>query len=145
MVDLASSPIAIARLHPARSNFRQNAIPLAPMPTEAPTPAYNSDLAADMVAVPSLAYLSSIAESNVTFASAVTLLKVWSRQRGLQKVLGLENIGYIMSVLLAYLVTGASKHTRKIPAGSNAWQLFKGCMDAMSAPTHPSLASCVSS
>ena len=95
---------------------------------------------ADVAAIPSLTYLSSIAEANASFAPAATLLKVWSRQRGLQKVLGLDHIGYVITLLLAYLVTGASKPTRKIPAGSSAWQLFKGCIDAMGTFTDPSYA-----
>lgn len=128
-------PIPLARLHPARSNLRSEAA--ASTTTEDPTPAYNSDLATDMAAIASLTYLSSIAEANAPFAPAVALLKVWSRQRGLQKVLGLDHIGHIMTVLLAYLVTGASKPTRKIPAGSSAWQLFKGCMDVMGALQDP--------
>ena len=133
VLDLATVPIPLARLHPARSNVRPDVA--AGTPLEAPTPAYNSDLAADMAAVPSLTYLSSIAEANASFAPAVALLKVWSRQRGLPKVLGLDHIGHVITVLLAYLVTGASKPTRKIPAGSSAWQLFKGCLDAMGAST----------
>lgn len=138
VLDLATLPIPPARLHPTRSNLRPDAA--ASTPAEAPTPAYNSDLAADVAAIPSLTYLSSIAEANASFAPAVTLLKVWSRQRGLQKVLGLDHIGYVITLLLAYLVTGASKPTRKIPAGSSAWQLFKGCIDAMGTFTDPSYA-----
>jgi hypothetical protein len=62
-------------------------------------------------------------------AGAILLAKIWSKQRGHSELVGLPHIEEFLPLLLAYMVSGDSRNVRRMPQGSSAWQLFKGCLD----------------
>lgn len=54
--------------------------------SEPPTPLYNSSILGDLLPRAHLQFLSAVSSQCSEFASGVTLLKVWIRQRELDQV-----------------------------------------------------------
>jgi hypothetical protein len=123
--NLADTPFDASRLHPSRNNIRQGDSDLH---AAQPNPSYNSDIAMDGAAQSLQDFLKHVQASSAAFSHAVVLLKVWSRQRGHERLVGMADINLVHTVLMAYLVSGASKQIRQAPAGSSSWQLFKSAL-----------------
>lgn len=64
--------------------------------SEPPTPHYNSSVLGDLLPRAHLQFLSAVSSQCSAFASGVTLLKVWLRQRELDQVGGLQWLLYLL-------------------------------------------------
>ena len=115
-----------SRLHPHRCNLRISSSNLA---NGVPTPVYNSDIAKDASPVPTLSYLDQLSSNSPQYAKAVILLKIWANQRAFPKLVGFSNIGFLLAIMLAYLIGGNGQVRRTLPTGSTSWQLFQGCLE----------------
>ncbi|KAJ8414951.1 hypothetical protein AAFF_G00024740 [Aldrovandia affinis] len=114
------------RFHPQRNNVRTGwytglAVPV-PDASEPPTPHYNSTLLGDLLPRVHLQFLSACSAQCAAFADAVSLLKVWLRQRELDQGSGCFS-GFIGSMLVAYLLT-----THRVSNTMTAYQLLRNCL-----------------
>ncbi|KAJ0041623.1 hypothetical protein NL108_010458, partial [Boleophthalmus pectinirostris] len=114
-----------SRFHPQRNNIRMEWYTGIPNPetNEPPTPHYNSTLLGDLLPSAHLQFLSAIRSQCFAFTDAVALLKVWLRQRELDKGPGCFN-GFLASMLLAYLLT-----THRISNSMTAYQLLRNSLN----------------
>lgn len=114
-----------SRFHPQRNNIRTEWYTGIPHSEhiEPPTPHYNSTLLGDLLPRAHLQFLSAIHSQCSAFADAVALLKVWLRQRDLDKGPGCFN-GFLSSMLLAYLLT-----THRISNSMTAYQLLRNSLN----------------
>ncbi|XP_054842072.1 nucleolar protein 6 [Eublepharis macularius] len=99
-----------SRLHPSKNNvrtawFTEKGSPVAGA-DEPPTPHYNNSILCDLMMESHLLFLSESASDFPGMRDGVALLKVWLRQRELDKGFGCFN-GFLASMLVAYLL---SKH-----------------------------------
>lgn len=114
-----------SRFHPQRNNIRTEWYTgiQSPEIIEPPTPHYNSTLLGDLLPRAHFQFLSAIQSQCPAFADAVALLKVWLRQRHLDKGPGCFN-GFLSSMLLAYLLT-----THRISNSMTAYQLLRNSLN----------------
>ena len=125
---LADVPFSITRLEPSKSNVRSGGA------DDAPTPSYNTAMLIDGMIAPTTAHLQVAAKRCAAFAEAVVMLKTWARQHGLPSEHGLSSIGFILSMILAHLVSPAGNRSDwRLPASSPAWALFKGVIEFLGA------------
>lgn len=130
MFSAATFPASMARLHPARNNLRARDNVDA---EDWPTPIYNGDIAADATPLPTSQYLQSITDTHAEYRNASLLLKVWAKQRKYHTIVGLSHVHLLLSLILAYLVSGDCTGLPRAPPGSSAWQLFKRTLGVISA------------
>ena len=124
---LADVPFSITRLEASKSNVRTGA-------EDAPTPSYNTAMLIDGMIGPTAAHLQVAAKRCAAFADAVIMLKVWAHQRGLPSEHGLASVGFVLSMILAHLVSPAGNRSDwRLPASSPAWALFKGVIEFLGA------------
>ncbi|XP_072288566.1 nucleolar protein 6 [Eucyclogobius newberryi] len=114
-----------SRFHPQRNNIRTEWYTgiSHSEPNEPPTPHYNSTLLGDLLPSAHLQFLSAIQSQCSAFADAVALLKVWLRQRELDKGPGCFN-GFLASMLLAYLL-----NAHRISNSMSAYQLLRNSLN----------------
>ncbi|CAL1615889.1 unnamed protein product [Knipowitschia caucasica] len=114
-----------SRFHPQRNNIRTEWYTGTPQsePIEHPTPHYNSAILGDLLPSAHLQFLSAVRSQCSAFSDAVALLKVWLRQRELDKGPGCFN-GFLASMLLAYLLT-----THRISNSMTAYQLLRNSLN----------------
>ncbi|XP_067320780.1 nucleolar protein 6 isoform X2 [Anolis sagrei] len=98
-----------SRLHPSKNNvrtawFTEKDSPVAGA-VEPPTPHYNNSILWDLGLAPNLVFLSEAASGFQGMRDGVCLLKVWLRQRELDKGLGCFN-GFLATMLVGYLLAG---------------------------------------
>ncbi|XP_060762939.1 nucleolar protein 6 [Neoarius graeffei] len=114
-----------SRFHPQKNNIRtawftgQNAQQEI---TEPPTPQYNSTVVGDHLPRSHQQFLRAHCDQCPAFRDGVALLKVWLRQRELDKGAGCFG-GFLASMLLAYLLS-----THKVGKTMNAYQLLRNAL-----------------
>ncbi|KAI0300071.1 Nrap protein [Multifurca ochricompacta] len=136
-----SSPIRLARLSPARSNFRVH-LPDAvdSGPKHLPTPLYNAILM--LASSPQRDVLSVNALKNdiPAYRDALSLLRVWANQRGYGEgrrpcIYGFEGAASLWNAVLELVIRGEEPYgkmnTRRYPLGGglSSYQLFKAALD----------------
>ncbi|KAL0979774.1 hypothetical protein UPYG_G00189470 [Umbra pygmaea] len=114
------------RLRPDKNNIRTEWYTglRRPQPdmTEPPTPHYNSSVLGDMLPMAHLQFLKAVSSQCSAFAHGVALLKVWLRQRELDKGAGCFG-GFLGSMLLAYLLT-----SRRVSNHMTPYQLLRNTL-----------------
>uniref|UniRef100_A0A8D0GV09 Nucleolar protein 6 n=1 Tax=Sphenodon punctatus TaxID=8508 RepID=A0A8D0GV09_SPHPU len=115
-----------SRLYPSKNNVR-TAWFLGEGTAEPPTPHYNNSILCDMVMESSLLFLSGAARDFPGLRDGVALLKVWLRQRELDKGLGCFN-GFLVSMLAGYLL---AKH--KISKMMSGYQVLRNILQFLAA------------
>nr|XP_020652113.1 nucleolar protein 6 [Pogona vitticeps] len=115
-----------SRLHPSKNNVRtawflEKDSPVAGA-AEPPTPHYNNSILWDLVMESHLAFLSGAANGFQGMRDGVALLKVWLRQRELDKGLGCFS-GFLASMLVGYLLT-----TNKINKMMSGYQVLRNTL-----------------
>ncbi|XP_047448023.1 nucleolar protein 6 [Mugil cephalus] len=115
------------RFHPQRNNIRTEwytGLQTSHSETsEPPTPHYNSSVLGDLLPRAHLQFLSAVNSQCPAFADGVALLKVWLRQRELDRGTGCFN-GFLASMLLAYLLM-----THRISNTMTAYQLLRNSLN----------------
>ncbi|KAL1914891.1 uncharacterized protein VTP21DRAFT_7807 [Calcarisporiella thermophila] len=120
------------RLAPKRNNVRPSGSAQDNSASPPPTPQYNTALLQDASYISHLTFLYRHAKACPSFADACLLAKVWLHQRGLsssERKSGAGFNGFLWSMLMAYLLQGDGKYSRKLSNGLSSFQLFKGTMD----------------
>ncbi|KAM4876616.1 nucleolar protein 6 [Thomomys bottae] len=114
------------RLLPNKNNVRsawyQGQCPPEGGHVEPPTPHYNTWILQDTALESHAQLLSTVLGSALGLKDGVALLKVWLRQRELDKGLGGFN-GFIISMLVAFLVS-----TRKIHTTMSGYQVLRSVL-----------------
>ncbi|KAG0236782.1 hypothetical protein BGW42_002650 [Actinomortierella wolfii] len=114
------------RLAPGRNNVRS----VTGAPDTTPTPHYNSALQQDMAFTSHLAFLYQHSKNCSAFKDACVLLKIWARQRGLLRRTNEGFNGFVLEMLMAYLLQGGGPNGgRKLANGFSSYQLVKGTID----------------
>lgn len=122
---LADVPFSITRLEATKSNVR-----IRTGAEDVPTPSYNTAILIDGMIGPTAAHLQVAAKRCAAFVDAAIMLKVWAHQRGLPAEHGLSSVGFVLSMILAHLVSPAGNRSDwRLPASSPAWALFKGAIE----------------
>ncbi|ETS59915.1 hypothetical protein PaG_05887 [Moesziomyces aphidis] len=145
-------------LGPLRSNVRVASGEATPADAASvATPRYNAAILADMLHLPHLVYLHSVAQACPAFADACLLLKTWAFQRGFgsggrlnpklaateeerrRLVAGTASLRYLLTMILAHLLQGEEKRAGKRDSSNagrsklsnsfSSYQLFRGVMD----------------
>lgn len=115
------------RLLPSKNNvrsawFRGQNLPSGDGSPEPPTPHYNTWLLQDIALESHVQLLSTLLGSSGGLKDGVALLKVWLRQRELDKGLGGFS-GFIVSMLVAFLLS-----TRKIHTTMSGYQVLRSVL-----------------
>ncbi|XP_003800330.1 nucleolar protein 6 isoform X1 [Otolemur garnettii] len=114
------------RLLPTKNNVRsawyRGQSPPGDGSLEPPTPHYNTWVLQDTALESHLQFLSTILSSAPGLKDGVALLKVWLRQRELDKGLG-GFTGFLISMLIAFLVS-----TRKIHTTMSGYQVLRSVL-----------------
>ncbi|XP_001365176.3 nucleolar protein 6 isoform X1 [Monodelphis domestica] len=121
----------LCRLLPSKNNVRTTWFWDKSIPEEGvmdpPTPHYNTLLLFDEVLESHLHLLSAILTSSPGLRDGIILLKVWLRQRDLDKGTGGFS-GFIISMLVAFLVS-----TRKINKSMSGYQVLRNVLQFLAA------------
>ncbi|XP_042769278.1 nucleolar protein 6 isoform X3 [Panthera leo] len=114
------------RLLPSKNNVRsawyRGQSPPGDGSPEPPTPHYNTWVLQDMALESHVQLLSTVLGSALGLKDGVALLKVWLRQRELDKGLGGFS-GFLVSMLVAFLVS-----TRKIHTTMSGYQVLRSVL-----------------
>uniref|UniRef100_A0A452SLX4 Nucleolar protein 6 n=1 Tax=Ursus americanus TaxID=9643 RepID=A0A452SLX4_URSAM len=111
------------RLLPSKNNVRSAWYRgQSPPGDEPPTPHYNAWVLQDMTLESHVQLLSTVLGSALGLKDGVALLKVWLRQRELDKGLGGFS-GFLVSMLVAFLVS-----TRKIHTTMSGYQVLRSVL-----------------
>ncbi|XP_027472655.1 nucleolar protein 6 isoform X2 [Zalophus californianus] len=114
------------RLLPSKNNVRsawyRGQSPPGDGSPEPPTPHYNTWVLQDMTLESHVQLLSTVLGSALGLKDGVALLKVWLRQRELDKGLGGFS-GFLVSMLVAFLVS-----TRKIHTTMSGYQVLRSVL-----------------
>uniref|UniRef100_A0A7N5JW19 Nucleolar protein 6 n=1 Tax=Ailuropoda melanoleuca TaxID=9646 RepID=A0A7N5JW19_AILME len=114
------------RLLPSKNNVRsawyRGQSPPGDGSPEPPTPHYNAWVLQDMTLESHMQLLSTVLGSALGLKDGVALLKVWLRQRELDKGLGGFS-GFLVSMLVAFLVS-----TRKIHTTMSGYQVLRSVL-----------------
>ncbi|KAJ2635598.1 U3 snoRNP protein [Coemansia sp. RSA 1286] len=141
---VASDKFSLRRLGADRNSIRPSfLIEGASDEDELPaTPQYNAALSADALMVTHMSYLFEITSVCADFARAAALLRIWHGQRnthgrkiGGQKLAGGRINGFVLTMVLAWLVRGGGNkgNGSRLSTGLGAHQLFKGAMEFLGA------------
>ncbi|XP_015390523.2 nucleolar protein 6 isoform X3 [Panthera tigris] len=116
----------LCRLLPSKNNVRsawyRGQSPPGDGSPEPPTPHYNTWVLQDMALESHVQLLSTVLGSALGLKDGVALLKVWLRQRELDKGLGGFS-GFLVSMLVAFLVS-----TRKIHTTMSGYQVLRSVL-----------------
>ncbi|XP_061469328.1 nucleolar protein 6 isoform X2 [Rhineura floridana] len=127
----AQGVFKLSRFHPNKNNVRTawftEKDSLVPGAAEPPTPHYNNSILWDLVMDSNLHYLSGAAHDFQGMRDGVSLLKVWLRQRELDKGLGCFN-GFMVSMLVAYLLD-----KQKINKVMSGYQVLRNVLQFLAA------------
>ncbi|KAG0324998.1 hypothetical protein BGZ99_001153 [Dissophora globulifera] len=125
---IPSTVFPAQRLAPGRNNVRSTDI------TEQPaTPQYNTALQQDTGFTTHLTFLYQHSKNCPAFKDACILLKVWATQRGLLRPTSEGFSGFLLEMLLAYLLQGGGANGgKKLANGFSSYQLVKGTIDYIS-------------
>uniref|UniRef100_A0A8C9VAJ2 Nucleolar protein 6 n=1 Tax=Scleropages formosus TaxID=113540 RepID=A0A8C9VAJ2_SCLFO len=108
--------------HPKRNNVRTAQVKSGDKFFGPPTPHYNSSLLGDVLPKAHLQFLSAISAQCSAFGEAVALLKVWLRQRQLDRGAGCFS-GFVGSMLVAYLLS-----SHRVSNSMTAYQLLRNSL-----------------
>lgn len=140
----ATSPISLHRLSPSHSNIRVSSTLEEEnnKSKQACTPLYNTALLMASSVKSHLLTVHALKNESDAFADALTLLRVWSNQRGYgegnhMSIRGFPGRGFWWSALLGYLILGeeprggSSKKGKRKPLGRglSSYQLYRACLD----------------
>ena len=122
---ISSSVFPAQRLAPGRNNVR-----LADASDQPPTPQYNTAVQQDSAFTSHLAFLYQHSKNCLAFKDACILLKIWATQRGLLRRTSESISGFLLEMLMAYLLQGGgTKGGKKLANGFSSYQLVKGTID----------------
>ncbi|KAI7818797.1 Nrap protein [Gamsiella multidivaricata] len=125
---IPASVFPAQRLAPGRNNVRS-----ADITEQPPTPQYNTALQQDTAFTSHLAFLYQHSKSCSGFKDACILLKVWATQRGLLRRTSEGFNGFLLEMLMAYLLQGGGANGgKKLANGFSSYQLVKGTIDYIS-------------
>ncbi|KAF9344020.1 hypothetical protein BGX26_004904 [Mortierella sp. AD094] len=122
---IPSTVFPAQRLAPGRNNVRSSEVTEQP-----PTPQYNTALQQDTAFTSHLVFLYQYNKNCPAFKDACILLKVWATQRGLlrQTIEGIN--GFLLEMIMAYLLQGGGANGgKKLANGFSSYQLVKGTID----------------
>ncbi|KAG0011689.1 hypothetical protein BGZ80_000504 [Entomortierella chlamydospora] len=122
---IPSTVFPAQRLAPGRNNVRSSETTEQP-----PTPQYNTALQQDTAFTSHLVFLYQHNKNCPAFKDACILLKVWATQRGLlrQTIEGIN--GFLLEMIMAYLLQGGGANGgKKLANGFSSYQLVKGTID----------------
>ncbi|KAG0049577.1 hypothetical protein BGZ83_005586 [Gryganskiella cystojenkinii] len=112
------------RLAPGRNNVRSEAA------EQLATPQYNTALQQDTAFTTHLTFLYQHSKNCAAFKDGCILLKVWASQRGLIRRTSEGVNGFILEMLMAYLLqSGGANGGKKLANGFSSYQLAKGTID----------------
>ncbi|KAF9584422.1 hypothetical protein BGW38_006511 [Lunasporangiospora selenospora] len=113
------------RLAPGRNNVRlENA---AHQPA---TPQYNTALQQETAFTSHLAFLYQQSKACPAFKDGCVLLKVWAGQRGLLRRTSDGISGFLLQMMMAYLLQGGGANGgKKLANGFSSYQLVRGTID----------------
>ncbi|KAF9186701.1 hypothetical protein BGZ50_002363 [Haplosporangium sp. Z 11] len=122
---IPSSVFPAQRLAPGRNNVRS-----AEATEQPPTPQYNTALQQDTAFTTHLTFLYQHSKNCGAFKDACILLKVWATQRGLIRQTNESFNGFLLEMLMAYLLQGGGANGgKKLANGFSSYQLAKGTID----------------
>lgn len=131
------------RLAPIRNNLRGAALGDEDA-SLAPTPIYNTCMAADSLRLAHFVYMHATSDMCAGYAEACQLLKIWATQRGFgalhvaqdgkhagrRMVAGTDDARFVLSMVLAHLLHGEGKGSQtKLAPGLSSVQLFRGALE----------------
>jgi U3 small nucleolar RNA-associated protein 22 len=105
-----------SRLAPARSNVKIGETP-------SPTPHYNASVLIDSYLIPHTQLINAKIEEAPALAEAISLVKIWIAQRSLPLS------GFLMGMIMAWLMKIKDSKIRKIGRGYSSFQMFKIVID----------------
>ncbi|KAF9428924.1 hypothetical protein BGZ94_000488 [Podila epigama] len=121
---IPSSVFPAQRLAPGRNNVRTDGA------EQPPTPQYNTALQQDTAFTSHLTFLYQHSKNCAAFKDACVLLKVWATQRGLIRKTNDGFNGFLLEMLMAYLLQGGGANGgKKLANGFSSYQLAKGTID----------------
>ncbi|KAF9544001.1 hypothetical protein EC957_000270 [Mortierella hygrophila] len=122
---IPSSVFPAQRLAPGRNNVRS--VDTIEQP---PTPQYNTALQQDTAFTSHLTFLYQHSKNCAAFKDGCILLKVWATQRGLIRSTNEGFNGFLLEMLMAYLLQGGGANGgKKLANGFSSYQLAKGAID----------------
>ncbi|KAG0297764.1 hypothetical protein BGZ96_004955 [Linnemannia gamsii] len=122
---IPSSVFPAQRLAPGRNNVRS-----ADTTEQVPTPQYNTALQQDTAFTSHLTFLYQHSKNCAAFKDGCILLKVWATQRGLIRNTNEGFNGFLLEMLMAYLLQGGGANGgKKLANGFSSYQLAKGTID----------------
>ncbi|KAF9902688.1 hypothetical protein BX616_001852 [Lobosporangium transversale] len=126
---IPSTVFPAQRLAPGRNNVR----PSDPSVEQIPTPQYNTALQQDTAFTSHLTFLYQHSKNCPAFKDACILLKIWATQRGLLRQTSDSFNGFVLEMLMAYLLQGGGANGgKKLANGFSSYQLVKGTIDYIS-------------
>ncbi|KAG0330997.1 hypothetical protein BG000_011298 [Podila horticola] len=121
---IPASVFPAQRLAPGRNNVRSDAA------EQLPTPQYNTALQQDTTFTSHLTFLYQHSKNCAAFKDGCVLLKVWATQRGLIRKTNDGFNGFLLEMLMAYLLQGGGANGgKKLANGFSSYQLAKGTID----------------
>ncbi|KAF8950750.1 hypothetical protein BGZ52_001534 [Haplosporangium bisporale] len=121
---IPASVFPAQRLAPGRNNVRSDAA------EQLPTPQYNTALQQDTAFTSHLTFLYQHSKNCAAFKDGCVLLKVWATQRGLIRKTSDGFNGFLLEMLMAYLLQGGGANGgKKLANGFSSYQLAKGAID----------------
>lgn len=121
---IPASVFPAQRLAPGRNNVRSDAA------EQLPTPQYNTALQQDTAFTSHLTFLYQHSKNCAAFKDGCVLLKVWATQRGLIRKTNDGFNGFLLEMLMAYLLQGGGANGgKKLANGFSSYQLAKGAID----------------
>ncbi|KAI8600248.1 Nrap protein [Dissophora ornata] len=122
---IPSSVFPSQRLAPGRNNVRS-----ADATEQPATPQYNTALQQDTAFTSHLTFLYQHSKNCAAFKDACVLIKVWATQRGLLRETSEGINGFLLEMLMAYLLQGGGANGgKKLANGFSSYQLVKGTID----------------
>ncbi|KAG9327014.1 hypothetical protein KVV02_006491 [Mortierella alpina] len=122
---IPASVFPAQRLAPGRNNVRS-----ADATEQLPTPQYNTALQQDTAFTSHLTFLYQHSKNCAAFKDGCILLKVWATQRGLIRRTNEGFNGFLLEMLMAYLLQGGGANGgKKLANGFSSYQLAKGTID----------------
>ncbi|KAJ2456177.1 U3 snoRNP protein [Coemansia sp. RSA 2336] len=150
---IAPDTLPLKRLAPGRNHVRFSSIARGASDGEVdelpPTPQYNAALVSDALLTTHITYLHETKDLCAEFARAAALLRIWHSQHsssgrsvGSQQLMGSRVNGFILTMVLAWLVRSANSggvSGARLSTTMTAHQLFKGTIEFLASHDFASL------